>query len=116
MPRQSYQQWYGMQASENADPQLQIIGAGFGRTGTSTMKKVFEALGFGNCYHMLENVNLQHTPLWNATMPAPQLKRILREGACVWYRRGDPFGSVFLRWQSRVRLACVRLTCGLLWG
>ena len=33
---------------------LQVIGAGFGRTGTSSLKAALEALGFGPCYHMTE--------------------------------------------------------------
>lgn len=33
---------------------LDIIGAGFGRTGTSSMKMALEMLGFGPCYHMIE--------------------------------------------------------------
>jgi hypothetical protein len=31
-----------------------IIGAGFGRTGTLSMKEALEELGFGPCYHMVE--------------------------------------------------------------
>ena len=31
---------------------LKIIGAGFGRTGTSSLKAALEELGFGKCYHM----------------------------------------------------------------
>jgi hypothetical protein len=33
---------------------LSVIGAGFGRTGTFTMKTALEQLGFGPCYHMGE--------------------------------------------------------------
>jgi Sulfotransferase domain len=33
---------------------LQVIGAGFGRTGTATLKTVLEQLGFGPCHHMIE--------------------------------------------------------------
>jgi hypothetical protein len=33
---------------------LQIIGAGFGRTGTLSIKAALEELGFGPCYHMAE--------------------------------------------------------------
>ena len=33
---------------------LKIIGAGFGRTGTESMKRALEMLGFGPCYHMYE--------------------------------------------------------------
>jgi hypothetical protein len=33
---------------------LSVIGAGFGRTGTLSMKLALEALGFGPCHHMAE--------------------------------------------------------------
>lgn len=33
---------------------LQVVGAGFGRTGTLSMKAALEQLGFGPCYHMAE--------------------------------------------------------------
>lgn len=31
---------------------LEIIGAGFGRTGTESLKRALELLGYGPCYHM----------------------------------------------------------------
>ncbi|RCW45725.1 hypothetical protein DFQ14_10226 [Halopolyspora algeriensis] len=33
---------------------LDVIGAGFGRTGTASLKAALEHLGFGPCYHMFE--------------------------------------------------------------
>lgn len=33
---------------------LKVIGAGFGRTGTNTLREVLNQLGFGPCYHMYE--------------------------------------------------------------
>jgi len=33
---------------------LKVIGAGWGRTGTESLKKALEILGFGKCYHMFE--------------------------------------------------------------
>lgn len=33
---------------------LSIIGAGFGRTGTMSLKLALDQLGFGPCYHMIE--------------------------------------------------------------
>ena len=44
---------------------LEVIGAGFGRTGTLSLKLALETLGFGPCYHMFEV--LKHPPhdqLW----------------------------------------------------
>jgi Sulfotransferase domain len=39
---------------------LSIIGAGFGRTGTLSLKGALEELGFGPCYHMIEVVKNPH--------------------------------------------------------
>lgn len=36
---------------------LKIIGAGFGRTGTLSLKTALETLGLGPCYHMIEAFN-----------------------------------------------------------
>jgi hypothetical protein len=36
-------------------PTLQVIGAGFGRTGTASMRDAQVRLGFGPCDHMVEN-------------------------------------------------------------
>ncbi len=33
---------------------LDVIGAGFGRTGTASLKAALERLGYGPCYHMFE--------------------------------------------------------------
>ncbi len=37
---------------------LQLIGAGYGRTGTLSLKHALEELGFGPCYHMEEVIKL----------------------------------------------------------
>ena len=46
---------------------LEVIGAGFGRTGTMSLKVALEELGFGPCYHMIEVFeHPQHVSLWEA--------------------------------------------------
>ena len=46
---------------------LKVIGAGFGRTGTASLKLALEQLGLGPCYHMSEVLsNGGHLDLWNA--------------------------------------------------
>ena len=46
---------------------LQVIGAGFGRTGTLSLKTALERLLGGRCYHMAEvYANLDHAPAWTA--------------------------------------------------
>jgi len=45
---------------------LEVIGAGFGRTGTLTLKTALEMLGFGPCHHMVEVIeNASQIPFWN---------------------------------------------------
>jgi len=46
---------------------LDIIGAGFGRTGTLSLKIALEKLGLGPCYHMFEVArNLDHVSIWTS--------------------------------------------------
>jgi hypothetical protein len=46
---------------------IDVIGAGFGRTGTLSLKAALELLGFAPCYHMYELLgHLDHAPHWNA--------------------------------------------------
>ena len=46
---------------------MQIIGAGFGRTGTLSLKTALETLGFGPCYHMQEFFrHPHHAEVWDA--------------------------------------------------
>lgn len=47
---------------------LEIIGAGFGRTGTLSLKSALEELGFGPCHHMTEIIDDMHRqgPIWNS--------------------------------------------------
>ncbi len=42
---------------------LEIVGAGFGRTGTMSLKAALEQLGYHKCYHMME-VEPQHLEVW----------------------------------------------------
>jgi hypothetical protein len=46
---------------------LAIVGAGFGRTGTNSLKVALEMLGFGPCHHMLEVLgDPDQLPFWQA--------------------------------------------------
>lgn len=46
---------------------LQVIGAGFGRTGTNSLKLALEQLGFAPCHHMFEvRENPEQFPFWDA--------------------------------------------------
>ena len=44
---------------------MKVIGAGFGRTGTMSLKAALEQLGFGPCYHMTEVFSHpEHVEFW----------------------------------------------------
>lgn len=50
-------------------PNLQVIGAGFGRTGTLTLKQALETLGFGPCDHMRDNfAQRERFALWSEAL------------------------------------------------
>jgi hypothetical protein len=45
---------------------LKVIGAGYGRTGTMSLKLALEQLGFGPCHHMVEVfAHPESIPLWS---------------------------------------------------
>jgi Sulfotransferase domain len=46
---------------------VKVVGAGFGRTGTMSLKVALETLGFGPCYHMVEVFeHPEHVGFWEA--------------------------------------------------
>lgn len=47
-------------------PLLEVIGAGFGRTGTMSLKRALEILGYRRCYHFSEVVRRWHAARWLA--------------------------------------------------
>jgi hypothetical protein len=51
--------------SQGQSMALAVIGAGFGRTGTLSLRDALERLGLGPCYHMYEVVqNPEHADFW----------------------------------------------------
>ncbi|WP_460333899.1 sulfotransferase family protein [Actinoallomurus acanthiterrae] len=55
---------------------LEVIGAGFGRTGTLSLKLALERLGFGPCHHMIELIdNQEQLDLWS---------RVVEDGTADW--------------------------------
>ena len=64
---------------------LRVIGAGFGRTGTLSMKRALEELGFGPTYHMEEVFrHPSHVKKWH---------RFATTGQVDWDDLFDSFGS-----------------------
>lgn len=92
---------------------LQVIGAGFGRTGTDSMREALNILGFGPCHHMHEVMEHAHQKtLWRGLVQgdAPIFEKLL-EGyqSCVdwpsvhyWEDLVDvyPDAKVILTWRS----------------
>ena len=53
---------------------LKVIGAGFGRTGTHSLKLALETLGFGPCHHMFEiRQSRQQLELWRTISKTPDI-------------------------------------------
>ncbi len=64
---------------------MKVIGAGFGRTGTLSLKQALEELGFGPCYHMQEVMRRpSHVRLW---------LDYAETGNAPWGESFDRFGS-----------------------
>jgi hypothetical protein len=75
---------------------LDIIGPGFGRTGTMSCKAAVEQLGFGPCYHMSEVYERGHEDAWaDAINGAPLAIDTIFAGyrsvfdwpACTWWKQ-----------------------------
>ena len=63
---------------------LEIIGPGFGRTGTYSLKIALEHLGFGPCHHMFEvRDHPEQLPAWEA---AARGERVEWDGVFKGYR------------------------------
>jgi hypothetical protein len=81
---------------------LEIIGAGFGRTGTNSLKLALEQLGFGPCHHMFEvRDHPEQLAFWEAVTRGerPGWDRVFAgyrsqvdwPGAAVWRELADHF-------------------------
>jgi len=66
---------------------IKVIGAGFGRTGTDSMREALNMLDFGPCHHMREvNAHEDQKRLWRAVVRgvAPDWNRLFQGyGSCV---------------------------------
>ena len=98
---------------------LKVIGSGFGRTGTLSLKAALEILGFGPCYHMEEVIKRPfHTKLWqqigrgkavpweqifhNFDLPNPLLIRYIQSyHKAVKAHLGD-CGTLVARWIGNI--------------
>jgi hypothetical protein len=73
------------ETSEDLTPR--VIGAGFGRTGTASLKRALERLGFGPCHHMEEVIRRPaEVPTWERAARGEKIdwKIFMRGwGSCV---------------------------------
>jgi Sulfotransferase domain len=81
---------------------LQVIGSGFGRTGTMSTKQALEQLGFGPCHHMVEVMgNPAQPPHWDAVAAGEEVdwqevftgytSQVDFPGAAVWHQLSIAF-------------------------
>lgn len=81
---------------------LEVIGAGFGRTGTNSLKLALEMLGFGPCHHMHEvATHTEQVPIWEdvahgrrtdwESVFAGYRSQVDWPGARYWHELADAF-------------------------
>jgi len=80
---------------------MQVVGLGPGRTGTDSLKKALEILGFGPCYHMsevlieLSGISTEgHLELWRDAA--------LRAGGALPHNEGKDLVEALREWNSGV--------------
>lgn len=113
---------------------LQVIGAGFGRTGTLSLKAALERLGFDRCHHMTEVLAHPETAaIWQAATRGEAVdwgrlmagyKAAVDWPSCSFYRElmvAFPEARVILsvrdpeRWYESVRETIYALSTGFPW-
>ncbi|MGH3146553.1 MAG: sulfotransferase family protein [Rubrobacter sp.] len=111
---------------------MKVIGAGFGRTGTMSLKVALETLGFAPCYHMTEVfANPDHAEFWVAAWRGEKVdwEGVLGDyeaavdwPACTFYEElmeRNPGAGVILsvrdpaRWYESVRNTIYELSVGI---
>lgn len=53
-----------MEGNKKDSASIQVIGAGWGRTGTMSLMNALEVLGYNPCYHMVKNIDDGHCFFW----------------------------------------------------
>jgi hypothetical protein len=111
---------------------MKVIGAGFGRTGTLSLKVALETLGFGPCYHMTEVFeHPEHADFWSAAWRGEPVdwdgfladyEAAVDWPACTFYEelfRRHPDARVLLsvrdpeRWYESTRNTIYELSVGI---
>jgi hypothetical protein len=111
---------------------MKVIGAGFGRTGTLSLKVALETIGFGPCYHMTEVFeHPEHANFWLAAWRGEQVdwdgflegyEAAVDWPACTFYEemfQRHPDARVLLsvrdpeRWYESTRNTIYELSVGI---
>ncbi len=111
---------------------MKVVGAGFGRTGTASLKIALEELGFGPCYHMTQVFeHPEHADFWLAAWRGEPVdwdgvlggyESAVDWPACTFYEellRRNPDAKVLLsvrdpeRWYDSVRGTIYELSVGM---
>jgi hypothetical protein len=111
---------------------MKVIGAGFGRTGTMSLKVALETLGFGPCYHMTEVFeHPEHADFWQAAWRGEPVdwdgflegyEAAVDRPACTFYEeqfQRHPDARVLLsvrdpeRWYESMRNTIYELSVGI---
>jgi hypothetical protein len=111
---------------------VKVVGAGFGRTGTASLKAALETLGFGPCYHMTEVFkHPEHAGFWVAAWRGELVdwdevlgnyEATLDWPACTFYQellKRHPDAKVILsvrdpeRWYESTRNTIYELSVGI---
>ncbi|MDP6953159.1 MAG: sulfotransferase [Alphaproteobacteria bacterium] len=91
---------------------LAVIGAGFGRTGTDSMKAALELLGFGPCHHMKEVLaSEEQTRIWRAIAAGgtPDWDKVFADfNACVDWPSAFYWRQISAHWPEAKILLTVR--------
>jgi len=83
---------------------LEVIGAGFGRTGTSSLKAALEILGYQDTYHMIEMFKQTDQKFWIKVANRKEkidFNEILKHNGCNYTATCDFPSSVYWREQLR---------------
>jgi len=72
---------------------FRIIGAGVGRTGTSSLRDALNILGFGPCYHMEEVIKQSELWIWNSVEDLLAQGKQIEWDEVFGYKKFQPYRS-----------------------
>jgi len=82
-----------MSTKEARIQNFRIIGAGVGRTGTSSLRDALNILGFGPCYHMEEVIKQSELWIWNSVEDLLAQGKQIEWDEVFGYKKFQPYRS-----------------------